>query len=499
MTIIALEAISLIKLSFIIGGLTLLIPTMLVEDPQPYWLFLLAFSIPFDISKMLTSGIVDPQDLVDQFGMPASGNVSIELYLTDVVLFAMLIPWVAQVCLKRKKFYFPRIGFIIVFYLIWSVFVSMINSESFYLSIVDLWRELLYFLTFVYLINNLPSRLHFRIILAAVFVTLTIGAGTVIGFFFKGIGTETIFFSALHDNQPNAKTAKASEQKLTLHGGGGSELKRSQGMFRHPGVAASFCSITLPIVLAYFLAVPRIRDRLLLAALFGEGASALVLTFSRAGMFGFMVGSLVLLLLAGWSRLIPRRLFADSLIVIAVVGALAVPAALAYFETRPESYSMRFDLFKVQWLGYQKHPFLGVGLNNGTAAMVSGKQEMWDRGVKLPQEESADNHYLVLLAELGPVGFILFFAFFINVALIALRTIPHAEAEVKPLLVGIVAAMCALATQNTADDALAGHAIAGTLWMYAAVVLVLARQTHEKQAIETKDLIPLELDAVIAP
>ena len=38
---------------FLLGGFALLIPTIMVEDPQAYWLFLLASSFPFDISKWL--------------------------------------------------------------------------------------------------------------------------------------------------------------------------------------------------------------------------------------------------------------------------------------------------------------------------------------------------------------------------------------------------------------------------------------------------------------
>ncbi len=36
------------KFGLAVGGFALLIPTMVMEDPKAYWLFLLVLSIPFD-------------------------------------------------------------------------------------------------------------------------------------------------------------------------------------------------------------------------------------------------------------------------------------------------------------------------------------------------------------------------------------------------------------------------------------------------------------------
>ena len=62
-TDMAMVTLSPAKLAFILGGFALLIPTMIIEDPRAYWLFLLVLSIPFDISKYLSAWLVDPLDL----------------------------------------------------------------------------------------------------------------------------------------------------------------------------------------------------------------------------------------------------------------------------------------------------------------------------------------------------------------------------------------------------------------------------------------------------
>jgi O-Antigen ligase len=493
-TDVAVTVLTPVKLAFILVGVALLIPTMVVKDPTAYWLFLLVLSIPFDISKLLSLWLVDPRTLVDLYGQPASGTTAVELYLTDVVLIAMLLPWLARICLRREKLYFPKIAYLFVFYLAWALLVSLINAESFYLAIFELCRQALYFLSFVYLINNVATRLQFRSAVWAVFLGLIIGAGTVIIFFELGIGTESSIFARLHDQavttisqgqayKPGAKTSY--NDNLTLYGTGrrfgpadrgqGSEIKRSQGMFRHPAIPASLCGLTLPIVLAYLIVARTNRDRILFFMVFALGITALVLTFSRAGAIGLTVGTLVFFAVGGWSGLISRRVLIPGIVALAMAFAVSIPLLLVYFGTRPGSFLMRFYLFEAALQGYSQHPILGVGLNNGTAAMKAGRQALIDIGIPMPRTESADSFYLVLLTEIGPLGFILFFLFFGKIVMIALRAMREVATDLKPLLVGIVAGLASLATQGLADDPLAGHAVSGTLWLFAALIVAIAR------------------------
>ena len=485
-TDVALDRLSPAKVCFLLGGFALLIPTLVLKNAKAFWLFLLVVSIPFDISKWLTAGLVDPQSLVDKYGMPASGTVSLELYLTDVILIPMLLPWLVRLCLRRETLYFPQMGNIFLLYLGWALLVSMVNAVSFYMSVIELCRQILYFLSFVYLVNNVQTGLQLRAVAVAVFLGLVVGAGTVIVFFQMGVGTEYIAFASLRDRP----TTKPPNQILTVHAseqpGIASEfraqagqIKRSQGIFRHPAVAASFFGLTLPLVLAYLVAARTKRDRLLFGIVFVWGVAGLVLTFSRGGVLGFIVGILVFVVVGGWSRLIPRRTLSLAALLLAGAAALSIPFLLAYFTARTESYDMRFQLFWAALQGYWQHPILGVGLNNSTAAMREGKQVLWDMGVKMPAWESTDSHYLALLTEVGPLGFVLFFVFFGKIVLIALRAMRQVQSEMKPLLVGIVAGFASLLTQDVSDDAWAAHAISALVWLFAALVVVIARRNAE--------------------
>ncbi len=495
-TDVAMDALSPAKVAFLLGGFALLIPTMVVKDPKAYWLFLLVLSIPFDISKWLS----DPeftQTLIDTYGMPASGTVSLLIYVTDVVLVAMLLPWLARVCVRRERLYFPKIGYLFLFYLAWALVVSLINAQSFALSMFELFREVMYFLCFLYLINNLETPLQFRSAVWALLIGSIIGASSVIIFFERGIGTDFVAFASLHDqpaataptNTQTHRTKDTAPQSLTLHIGdrglgkdreNGTDIKRSQGIFGHPSIAASLCGLTLPIFLAYLIAARRNFDRILLFMIYSWGFLALVLTFSRAGFIGFMAGTVIFFPVAAWAGLISPRGLKIGAVTLALALALCIPLLLIYLDTRPELFTMRFTLFETALQGYLQHPILGVGLSNGTAAMQTIKQELRDLGLQIPTVESTDSLYLALLTELGPVGLILYVVFFGKIVIMALGAMRNAPTNMKPLLVGMVAGLASLATQSLADDPLTGHAISANLWLFAALIVAFAHHIQSE-------------------
>jgi hypothetical protein len=490
-TDMALSQLTPVKVLVLPLGIALLIPTVVMKHPKAYWLFLLALSIPFDISKWLSGWPVDSQSLVDLYGVPASNTSAIEPYLTDVVLVVMVLPWFARVAVRRETVYFPAIEYLYVLYLIWALLVSMVNAQSFYLALFELWRQAMYLLFFSYLINNITTRLELRSVIWAVFLGFIIGTGSVVVFFELGYGTATSIWKA---EQPVSRTygfKQSTRSELTLQNDQGrrggkegrlseSALKRSQGMFRHPAIAASLCGLILPIVLAYLVAARRNRDRILLFMVFILGVAGLVLTFSKAGAISFAVGTIAFLAIGSWAGLISRRVLIGGLFALTVAVVLSAPWLTIYFGSRAETFYMRFNIFQAAVYGYLEHPFLGVGFNNATGAMNAGKDELRELGIRMPKYESAENLYLVVLTEVGPVGFILFFAFFGKLVLIALRAMRAAAIELKPLLVGIVAGFASLATQNLGDDTLGSHAISAMLWLLVSLIVVVARDIQSE-------------------
>ncbi len=461
-----------VLIAFALGGLLILLPTLVIREQKAYWLFLLVLSIPFEIAKRTTTWLVDPIYLRREFAMPATGTISIDLYMTDVVLLAMILPWLARIFLRRETFYFPKVGYIYVLYLIWSLISSLIEAQSFYLSIFEWCRQILYFVSFIYIVNNVITRSQFRAIVLGLFVGMSIAAGTVIAFFDLNIGTEKSAFSELYSDQGD----NTISDRGTLYGGYGERnVKRSAGMFSHPSYAGYYLEYILPIVLAYLIAARRNRNRLLFAALFGFGLLAMYFTFARAPVVGLFCGCVLVVGIAGWSGLISRRAFARSVFTFAVFVALISPLVIKYMNTRLDAVTRREELIEMAVQTIWKRPIIGAGLNNSSVVSPARSIDSTGHGTRELNVTVVHNHYLIVLVEVGIVGFVLFFSFFGRTVMIAFRHVRAAEMEKKLLLVGMIGGLVSVAVHNLADP-FGTHMVWAMLWLYAALMVTISRQ-----------------------
>jgi O-antigen ligase len=488
-TVLALTLIRPVLLAFAFGGIALLIPTFVMRDPRAYWLFLLVISIPFEIHQHTTKWLADPGVLFDQYGLPASGTLALDFYLTDVVLIAMVLPWLVRLCLRRDRLYFPKIGYIFILYLAWALIVSLIEAESFYLSIFEWCREILYFLSFLYITNNVVTRSQVRAIVLALFLGLAIESGAVITMFYLDIGSETSLFSGLYAYR-SQRTKAAQGTLYETTSGADSHIKRSEGTFTHPAHAAYYFEYLMAIVLGQLVTVSRAQNRILLGALFAAGCVGLYLTFSRAGMLGFIGGAIVFFALARWARLISRRTFAGLVFIFAMSAATSAPLLIDFLTSRPETVSKRLELIEGALATYWQRPILGAGLNNSSAVAEGARTRVMTLEGSQVQVTVVHNYYLIVLIEVGLAGFLLFFTFFWQIVVTALRSMRAAETEIKLLLVSIVSALASIAINNLGEP-FGGYAIHAMLWLYAGLIIALCRRVHADRALPTPGDRPL--------
>ena len=473
-TVLALNLIGTMKVAFAFGGLFLLLPAFLVRDARAYGLFVLVSSIPIDMAIHLTKWLVNPQDLLYQFGLPASGTLGVVFFVTDAVLIAMLLPWLTQLWLRQRSLYFPKIGYIFVLYLAWAVIVSLLEAPSLYLAMFELTRQILYFTFFLYIANNVVTRAQFRAVVLALLIGLVIAAGGVISFFSFGIGTEFNFFSDVLYGKP-----EASSGTLTVaESGSGKHVARSSGFFAHPAHAAYYFEYILPIVLGCLLAARRARDRILFACVLGAGCTALLLTFSRSGMVGFLVGTLVWFPIARWSGLISRQIFACFAFIATIAAVVGTPLLINFLEARPEAFNTRWILIERSVTAFLERPIWGAGLNN-SSAVTEGARTTAGSDYQITV---VHNYYLIVLVEVGIVGFLLFFGFFWQIVVTAVRHMRAAETEMKILLAGIVAALAGIAIHNFGDP-FAGHSVQAMFWLHAGLLLAICRRVQAQPAL----------------
>lgn len=488
---IAATQIRPVLLAFAFGGVIVLISTMLVRDQRSYWLFLLVLSIPFEIGKRMSTWLVDPWMVLRDTGPPLSGTISLNLYLTDIVLFAMVLPWLVRLCLRRERFYFPKIGYIFLLYLSWSLIVSLIRSKTMYLSLFEWCREVLYFLLFIYIINNVETRAHLRTVVAALLLGLAIGAAAVITLYSLDIGTEFNLFSGIYATKAVPSDLSSSGELYAEGAGLDKHNKRSAGLFEAPGLAAYHLEFTLPFVLACLMMAVRRWHRILFASLYGAGCTALYLTFSRSGLVGFLAALPAFFVVARWSGLISRRIFAPLVFVFVALLAVSTPLIVWTIEVRLQTASYRLQLLQTSFEMYLDTPVLGASYG---AALEGGQGHQKYAGRQKILLRGFHNHYLAMLTMVGPIGFVLFFGFFWRIAVTAWRVMRPAEAEMKLVLVGAMGAFASIAVHNLGDG-FGGHANSALLWLYAGLIIAIARQVQAERPLPSPVLVTAPVPA----
>jgi O-antigen ligase len=246
-------------------------------------------------------------------------------------------------------------------------------------------------------------------------------------------------------------------------------------MFSHPSYAGYYLEYILPIVLALLIVARRNRDRLLFAALFGFGLLAMYFTFARAPVVGLFCGCVLVIGISGWSGLISRRAFRRCVFIFAVFMALIMPLVIKYMDTRLQTLTRREELVQMALQTIWKRPIMGAGLNNSSVASPAKSIDSTGRGTRELNVTVVHNHYLIVLVEVGTIGFVLFFAFFGRTVVIGLRHVRAAEMERKLLLVGMIGGLASVAVHNLGDP-FGTHMVWAMLWLYAALIIAISRQ-----------------------
>jgi hypothetical protein len=463
-----------LKLGFAIIGIGLFVPALIIRDPKAYGLFLLVLSVPLVFSIRLTKWLVDPGLLYTQFGLPASGTTSLDLYPTDIILIGLLLLWLGQLSRGEAAFRFPRLGYIYIVFLLYALMIALLRAKSLYLAIFEWVRQIFYFVFFIYIVNNVETRTQLRAVVTALFLGLSVHAAAVVVFFVLGIGTEFNFFSyVIYGTNPAPDPAGS----LTVSDSGTWKgVVRSSGFFAHPAHAAFYFEYILPIVFGYFLVARSILGRILPAILFVLGVTALFLTFSRSAIGGFLVGCTIFVCVAWWSRLISSRMFAGFIFAGVIVAIIGTPVLIDIWQTRPRSVSTRWKITKPSVDAFMERPILGAGLNNSSAVTARSHEiALTPTGRSVYQMVVVHNYYLIVLVEVGIIGFLMFFGFFWGVVVATLRHLRAAEPEMKIILCGAIAAMASIAVHNVGDP-FGGPSATAMLWLEAGLALAVCRK-----------------------
>ena len=451
------------------AGLIGLLPALVMkkEDVRPYWLSVYFFLLPFEAGKRISNLGQSSETILNTIGLPPSGDLGIKIYPTDLALLALVIPWLMRVMIRREPIVFPRVGYLLVAYMVWAFVSSVIKAESWPLSVAQIAHEFKYFVIFVFAVNVLNTRKLIKIAMLA--LVLGLAVETTVTVTMQAFGTtrdrllEAAHLKVAHEYE------FIMEQESEFDQSDSSRQFRAAGTFGSASNLSLYLQLLFPLPLVLAFSARRAVERWLSVLLFALSVAALYVSASRSGMFGFAVGSatcMCLILRRGWiSKERFTALVAGSLFLI----LLATPLLYRFMTARPETYKSRFALIEEGLQVIAANPILGVGLNNGTVGRLRETGGQTDDAL-FP----VHNHYIILASETGLVGFTLYMAFFAAIALEGLRRSRSEDHTVAGFSIAIVSGYAALATQFLGDH-FTGNTQHTLLWAFAGFVLAFGR------------------------
>ena len=342
-----------------------------------------------------------------QFGAISGFNIS----LTTICLFLLYLQWLPRLIVSSSPIRLSK-SLVVYLAIVAASFVWAANSRR---TLFDLFLLLQAVLIFVYFVNNIKTRAD--VMFAMVFLAL--------GLLIEGSATVAVRFL----------NREISLGPITF---GISKMDhRVTGSFGSPNVAASYIAILLAPCLSLFFVPSSKFTRLLAFVAIVAGGSALIMTMSRGGWLAAVLSLAVFLSVAYFKGWLSGAKFALLVFcAMMLVGGFLPTLASRLLGDDAGSAASRMPLNEISALMIVDHP-LGVGANNWelVARQYAGQskfREAWFYTVH--------NHYLLVLCELGWLGFFAYMVFMVSIIKCGWRGLRRCELSVAPLLLALTAA-----------------------------------------------------------
>lgn len=352
------------------------------------------------------------------FEIPPFFEKNIHFYLSEVVIFFIICFLLSKI--QIGSFLFNRNSrYLTLLFLLAILSLSTSIFSHYYIQYFHLVHFALLVLAFdavVYFFQNREINIHslFWMFIPIIAIECAIGMFQ----FFRQESVGLSFLGELHLSfkEPNLATFHISEKSRQLLSWftkippGQNFLFRASGTFSHPNVFAGFLATSLMISYYCFSSAKHKWGKRILSIFILTEVFTLFLTFSRAGMIAWILGTMT------WFGIILFRRTEDnrgkkSLLSLSLVifGALLPTLALLFNQLQDRggvfNYNSVARASDAGRIAYQKaaigmikeHPLFGVGYNCYTLSSTANPKTGW-----------VHNIYLLIGAEMGLIGLILF-------------------------------------------------------------------------------------------
>lgn len=408
-----------ISLIYMASAAVFALAFVIISDLSFTWLALLSITLIFlsisvwfrNIKDVLFCGLIFTSSINLSKAIIAEGGIytpGLSIVLIDLFWIPLLFFWLIEkkVFLKQAIFWSP-LHIIPLLFLVWmwiTVFISH-DTQAAVLMCINYTK---YFLIFILLADYINSSHHLRLFLFAfaaglcshfLIALLEVAAGGIV--LVQGAKTTT------------------TGTKLIFEGAGGVHAFRPSGLAGHPNALADMLTFFMPVLLGLILSGFKATGaiiRLLCMLLFLVCGVFLILTLSRAGWISFACGSLFLIYFAYKDGALSKQTisFLASLAVIgSLVAILIFPTIyLRITESDQRSGESRIAMMHQAALIIKNNPVLGVGIAGYNRAARSNIPEYFSHLNVYFQQDLlkgvVHNKYLLLMAETGVIGIVLF-------------------------------------------------------------------------------------------
>lgn len=289
--------------------------------------------------------------------------------------------------------------------------------------------------------------------------------------------------------------AGSTERSLSFAGAGVLHLVRPSGLLSHPNLLAGFLVLVLPTLLGLLLLRPRdmARTHAFWLAVAAGALLLLALTMSRGGWIALAGGMAVYLMLGyrsgllSWRRL--QQVLVWGMVLACLLVALLPGIYLRLVESDNRSTRSRVLMATQAMLIIRHHPLLGVGLAGYNEAARQHTPPAFGplyRGyAKQLSKGLVHNKYLLVMAETGVVGLLLFLNVFRTALVHAWRRLAEAGRPSDPvqrvLLLGVLCGLLALLITYLAEPAETGVVVELAWVALGALAALTARPSSERQ------------------
>jgi O-antigen ligase len=443
-------------------GLLLPFVLAMVRDVRRFVMWWLLFLIPLGL------------DYKFFYQRSISGHSGIAVGTTEILLLLLLVQWLVTAVHERNRrriYWFPAVTLPTLALIVMSS-LSMTVARNITLSLFDIVMYIKMLIFFLYLANNIRDHQDVVLVISALLVGLVMESGIMVAQYYSGsalglVGTEEL----------SNFVAYKRDARMVLRPGG--TVGNVNGFARYLGYVLPIASI--------LMLTTRERKMFLLSLLAALGGFlALILTQSRSVWGAYLIAILVALFFVLVRHLVTlRTLKRIGLALLIIAGFAFLYGGTVYKRLTGDDHGSaksRLTTARVALEIINDHPVLGVGVNNYDSYI----RQYWHVDDPFTKIAVVHNNYLLILAEIGVLGFAVFLWL---LAAVLVRTVKAMRCRIKffrEVAVGLFASMVCFLLAGLADGYKSSLTLMYLFWTVAAVAeaLIYLDQRWKDQTVE---------------